>query len=1108
MTGEHVTGDHVTDEHVTGRHVPDDVLPAGWEHSTAPGAGALPPAAAMDSTAPTLSLAGDWEFRWTASRPAAPAMPGEHAEPGRPYADRVTVPGHWVLQGEEPGGRRRWGSPWYTNVNYPFPVDPPFVPDDSAVGDHRVEFTLPGPHQGDHPLHGWEQARALLVRFDGVDGGYAVWVNGTPVGWATGSRLVHEFDVAPHVRPGANVLQVRVHRFSAASYLEDQDQWWLPGIFRPVTLRLRPHAGIDDVDLRPDLDPVTGTGVLDVTVTAPDDAFPVRLHLPELGVDVTLGAHRQRIEVGPVDAWTDDAPRRYTVRVEAPGETVTLRTGFRRIEIRDAVLLANGRPVRLRGVNRHEFHPRTGRAVTEEFTRAELVRMKQHNINAVRTSHYPPAHHLLELADELGLWVVDECDLETHGFVHRGWRDNPSDDPAWRDAYLDRIARTWERDKNHPCLVMVSLGNESATGTNLAAMSAWLKERGCPLPVHYEGDRESAYTDVYSRMYPTYRECEHVLTGALVPSVPDDGQGRLAGRPFVLCEYGHAMGNGPGGLARYEQLMDHYPRFAGGFVWEWKDHGIATTTPDGVRYLAHGGDFGEPIHDGTFVMDGVCFADGTPSPALLDIRSTFEPVRITVGDDGRLTVRNRNTAVDTGYLRFAWQRELDGVVIAGGELPLPPVPAGETGIAVVPDLTVPERGASRDAASASAVLATAASEGTVSGRAAADPGDAPVAVHPESWLIVTAALAAGTAWAPAGHVVAVGQGRLTGPPPGPAPGTGDPAPVVADPAGATAHRVGIAEFTASGELVRLGAVPVRGLGLCLDRAPTDNDRGTTEPTRDTRRSDRPGFDWDADAGTDRVPVAAAQPWAEHRLGAWQRRTLDVRGTDGDPRAGALTRVERWGEPAGDAAAQVTTTWRPTSAGVALTVTITPRGSAVDHPLPVAREGVVLTLPAGGLDTVQWFGPGPQESYADTAVGARVGRHRLRVDDFITSYPSPQENGNRRGVRWLQLRPGAHADTGADADDAPAVLTVRVLAADTADGWLNMNVQRHTPAQLAAAAHPHELPPSDVLYLHLDVAQHGIGSRSCGVDVEPEHRLVLHETSFTVEFLTPTAGRTA
>ncbi|GGC92450.1 beta-galactosidase [Tersicoccus solisilvae] len=1097
-----------------------DVLPAGWEDLVAPGAGALPPAAAVETTAPSVSLDGDWQFRWTARRTDAPAMPGEHAEPGHAYADRVTVPGHWVLQGGQPAGRGPWGSPWYTNVNYPFPVDPPFVPDDSAVGDHRVEFTLPGPDDADHPLHGWQEARALLARFDGVDGADAVWVNGTPVGWATGSRLVHEFDVAPHAHPGVNVLQVRVHRFSAASYLEDQDQWWLPGIFRPVTLRLRPRAGIDDVDLAPDLDPGTGAGILDVTVTAPADAFPARLHVPELGVDVTLGAHRQRIEVGPVQAWSDDAPRRYTVHVEAPGETVTLRTGFRRIEIRDAVLLANGRPVRLRGVNRHEFHPRTGRAVTEEFTRAELIRMKRHNINAIRTSHYPPAHHLLELADELGLWVIDECDLETHGFVHQQWRRNPSDDPAWRDAYLDRIARTWERDKNHPCLVMVSLGNESGTGANLAAMSAWLKGRGCPLPVHYEGDRESRYTDVYSRMYPTYRECEHVLAGELVPSVPDDGQERLATRPFVLCEYGHAMGNGPGGLARYEQLIDRYPRFAGGFVWEWKDHGIATATVDGTPYWAHGGDFGEPVHDGTFVLDGVCFPDGTPSPALLDLRSTFAPVRITVGDDGRVTVRNRNTGVDTGYLRFTWRLEVDGVAIAAGDLPLAAVAAGDTGIAAVPDLGVPglgDDGAGDPGDHRPGDVAP--------GRTSAAAGTgAPVAVHPESWLVVTAALAADAAWAPAGHVVAVGQGRLAGPPPGPAPVAavaatgGADAP---DPGGdtdpgprGTVRRIGIAGFSAGGELLSLGNLPVLGVGLALDRAPTDNDRGTIEPTRDTRRSDRPGFDWDADAGTDRVPVAAATPWAEHRLGDWQRRTVAVHGVATAAPDAALTRVERWGEPAGDAAARVTTTWRPTPGGVSLTVTITPEGSAVERPLPVAREGIVVTLPAGPaavidtavidtavIDTVQWFGPGPQETYADTAIGARVGRHRLPLDEFITSYPSPQENGNRRGVRWLQLL----SDAGADADDRAPVLTVRVLAADSVDGWLNVNVQRHTPAQLAAADHPHELPPSDVLHLHLDVAQHGIGSRSCGVDVEPEHRVTLHEATFTVEFLTPSGG---
>ena len=306
--------------------------------------------------------------------------------------------------------------------------------------------------------------------------------------------------------------------------------------------------------------------------------------------------------------------------------------------------------------------------------------MKQNNINAIRTSHYPPHPDLVELADELGFWLMVECDLETHGFVLVNWRNNPTDDPRWQPAYLDRIERTVERDKNHPSVIMWSLGNEAGTGRNLETMAEWIRGRDPCRLIHYEGEPDACYTDVYSRMYTGYDELDAI--GRRAEGVTADGvhDERRRGLPMILCEYGHAMGNGPGGLADYQALFDKHPRLHGGFIWEWIDHGITQLTPAGERYFAYGGDFGEPVHDGNFVIDGLVFPDRTPSPGLLEAKAVFPPVRIAVDLGTRtISVQNRHHTASTDAYRFSWRVEDGGVLVAEGALAMPAVPAGGTG---------------------------------------------------------------------------------------------------------------------------------------------------------------------------------------------------------------------------------------------------------------------------------------------------------------------------------------------------------------------------------------------------------------------------------------------
>lgn len=901
---------------------------------TAPGRGPRrPPRSWLHSDAPTLSLDGAWRFRLS---PVAPADE-DLADDGFDDSawDSIPVPSHWVLEGDGAYGR-----PIYTNVQFPFAIDPPHVPDENPTGDYRRRFTLPAD---------WSAAERILLRFDGVESLYKVWLNGIEIGIATGSRLATEFDVTDAVRPGENVVAVRVHQWSPASYLEDQDQWWLPGIFRSVTLVARPAGGIDDVWLRACYR--NGAGTLDAELTADPSAFPITLNVPELGVERTWQTpdHVGPIAVDTVEPWSAERPRLYEATVSSAAEKITLRVGFRTVEIRGDRFLVNGNRVVFHGMNRHEAHPDRGRVFDEEHARADLARMKQFNVNAIRTSHYPPHPRLLDLADELGFWVILECDLETHGFEKGGWRGNPSDDPAWRDAYLDRIRRTVERDKNHPSIVMWSLGNESGTGANLAAMSSWVHARDTGRPVHYEGDYTGEYTDVYSRMYPTVIETAEIgIDGSRAPLLnctPAQGA-RQRTKPFILCEYAHAMGNGPGALDQYEQLVHEHPRLHGGFVWEWRDHGIRTTTPDGAEFFAYGGDFGEVVHDGNFVMDGMVLSNDVPTPGLHEYKAVVQPIRF-VFDVDAVALTNLRHSADASDLRFRWRVEHDGAVVRTGELDVPELEAGATVLVPLPEV--------------------------------------PVAHDAETWLTVDAELRDDVAWAPAGHIVASAQVDRSARIPVPAAPTvplrsGD----AAAPASGTLT-LGPASFE-NGRLVSLGGRPVSGPRLELWRAPTDNDEGAAY-------SDPTGSDGSV------VGVSSASLWREQGLDRLTRRLVS---SSGD--ATSLRTVERVSAANALASVSVESTWTLNDGELELRVEILPSaGWSTVWP----RIGVRFDLPddATAVDGASWFGLGPLESYPDSIHAAAVGRYESTVDDLSADYARPQETGHRSAVRRLTLRAG-------------------------------------------------------------------------------------------------------
>jgi beta-galactosidase len=669
-------------------------------HETyAPGSGREQARAHLDTDAPALSLDGDWRFHLSPTAPAEDDTGFADPKFDDSGWDTLPVPSSWPMHG--------YGKPAYTNVRYPFPVDPPRTPTENPTGDHRLTFELPPE---------WPAGDAVL-RFAGADSFLRVWLNGVELGWSTGSRVPAEFAAGPHLQSGENVLAVRVHQWSAASYLEDQDMWWLPGIFRSVHLLARPAGGLGDVFVHADFDHRTGTGTLLV-----ETSVPALVSVPALGIENAPAG--TPVVVGAVHPWTAEDPFLYATTVSTGSESVSVKAGFRTVAIVDGLLTVNGVPLLLRGVNRHEFHPDLGRVVSDEVARQDVLLMKRHNVNAVRTSHYPPTTGFLDLCDELGLWVIDECDLETHGFGPLDWRRNPSDDPQWSEAYLDRMRRMVERDKNHPSIILWSLGNEAGIGSNHGVMADWTRERDPSRPIHYEGDRECRYTDVYSRMYASHAEVDAIGRQQEKPLADPELDARRRAMPFLQCEYGHAMGNGPGGLTEYQELFERYPRCQGGFIWEWIDHGIRQRTPDGREFFAYGGDFGEPLHDGNFVIDGLVFPDRTPSPGLIELATVFAPVRITGSTDG-LRIGNLHAFADTSFLAFSYSVDADGVTVASGPLDVPVVAAGESAEVPLPAL----------------------------------PSSAG-----ERWLTVRAVLAADLPWAPAGHEVALGQVPLGGTP--------------------------------------------------------------------------------------------------------------------------------------------------------------------------------------------------------------------------------------------------------------------------------------------------------------------------------------------------------
>lgn len=571
-----------------------------------------------------MLLDGTWRFLFL----EAPEFSPQNFEKEDFEIDRldiIDVPSCWQLKG--------YGKMHYTDVLYPFPLNPPFVPQDNPTGIYYRELSLENMNEDEK----------LILKFNGVDSAFDLYVNGQHVGYSKVSRMPSEFDITKYVKNGSNRITVRVYQFSDGTYLEDQDMWWLSGIFRSVELYRINKDTLQDlyIETLPDEKyenftlKIVGNFFTNKVTGMKGNLYYKGEKLDEFSIEISDGKFQEIRQMEDPYLWSAEEPNLYTLTLEyeltnGDKEIIPLRFGCRSIKIIDNEIRLNGKRIFFNGVNRHDFNPKMGRTVTYEDMLQDVILMKKHNINAVRTAHYPNNDVFYDLCDEYGLYVIDEADLECHGFENTGNYNWLSDNELWEKQYVDRAVRMVKRDRNHPSVIMWSLGNESGAGRNFTAMYNMIKEIDSTRLVHYEGDRVAAYSDVYTTMYTRLKALEEI---------GKNGEGK---KPHILCEYGHSMGNGPGGLTEYQEIMRKYPRLQGGFIWEWYDHGIEKIDENGNIHYLYGGDYGDFPTNGNFCIDGLVFPDRTPSPGLIEYKKAIEPIVTENIDINHLKIKVKN----------------------------------------------------------------------------------------------------------------------------------------------------------------------------------------------------------------------------------------------------------------------------------------------------------------------------------------------------------------------------------------------------------------------------------------------------------------------------------
>lgn len=1010
----------------------------------------------------SICLDGTWKFRWT---PVPDERIVEFYQTDFNDKDWVgfPVPANWEVNG--------YGTPIYVSAGYPFKIDPPRVMGEpkvdyttykerNPVGQYRRSFQLPA---------GWEARGQTFLRFEGVMSAFYVWINGERVGYSQGSMEPSEFNITNYLHAGENQIALEVYRYSDGSYLEDQDFWRFGGIHRSIHLLHTPDIRIRDYAVRTlpvstdyqdfilQIDPqfsvyrgMTGKGTTLQGVLKDASGREIATLKGDVEDILDLEHKAGRMnewypqrgprKLGRMSAtikspkrWTAETPYLYKLHLTlltAEGEVieqVEQAVGFRSVEIRNGQLLVNGAPVRFRGVNRHEHDPRTARVMSEERMLQDILLMKQANINAVRTSHYPNVSRWYELCDSLGLYVMDEADIEEHGL-----RGTLASTPDWHAAFLDRAVRMAERDKNHPSIVMWSMGNESGYGPNFAAISAWLHDFDPTRPVHYEGaqgaggEPDPKTVDVISRFYTRVKQ-EYLNPGIAEGEDKERAENarweRLLeiaertndNRPVMTSEYAHSMGNALGNFKEYWDEIYSNPRMLGGFIWDWVDQGIYKTLPDGRIMVAYGGDFGDKPNLKAFCFNGLLMSDRETTPKYWEVKKVYSPVELRV-ESGELRVTNRNHHTDLSQYRCLWTLSIDGKQKDQGEITLPEVAPGESETIPLP-VSIAGKKASAKATS-------------------------------DLRLTISFILKRDALWAKAGHEVAWEQfciqesallssklenrGRLK---------------VRADEEHLSISGSGFSiqwEKNATGSLTSLTYHGKEMLAHPADfplqpvtqafRAPTDNDKSFGN--------------W------------LAKDWSLHQMDN-PRISLDSFKHEVREDGAVIVRVQtrnRYKE----GAIVTTSLYTILSDGtIDLKTTFQPQGILPELP----RLGIAFCL-SSDYNTFIWQGRGPQDNYPDRKTSAAVGLWKGSVADQYMHYPRPQDSGNKEEVRLLMLT-DRHG---------------KGIRVDAVEDVFSASALHYTAQDLYKETHDCNLKPRSEIILSLDAAVLGLGNSSCGPGV--------------------------
>jgi beta-galactosidase len=1057
-----------------------------------------------------LSLDGAWKFDWVANPGLRPTN-FFHTDFDDSAWKTIDVPSCVEMKG--------YGTPIYVSSGYPFKIDPPRVlggpppnytsfKERNPVSSYRRTFELPANWDG----------RRVFVHFDGVESAFYLWVNGVRVGYSQNSRSPAEFDLTDFVKPGMNQIAVEVYRWSDGSYLEDQDMWRMSGIFRGVYLYSTAAARIRDFTVRTELDADCRDATLQIKPELADYAnrplagWTVRAQLFDAGGkpvfkdELSHGAAEilnrdwsakilddRTPQRGPAKfawlegkvqnpaLWTAETPNLYTLVLtlcEADGKVIeadSCKVGFRKIEIRDGQFLVNGQPIRLRGVNRHETDPDTGHTVSLASMVRDIELMKRANINAVRTCHYPDDPRWYELCDRYGLYVLDEANLEAQGT--RGFL---AGDPDWTAAFLDRAISLAERDKNHPSVIMWSLGNESGYGPNFAAMSGWLHTFDPTRPVHYEGAQGYRMSDLQRGHQPGENFSEQSLAGApaaesqiatidppgvdvisrfyprvmekyIKPNAPENtrwehlleiAQRTNDTRPVLTSEYAHAMGNAIGNLQETWDEIYSNPRMLGGFIWEWVDQGLRKTAPDGTKFIAYGGDFGDKPNLGIFCIKGLVTSDREIYPKYWEVKKVYQPVTIAPVNlkPGKVTVKitNRNSFLNLNEYAARWSvTGSDGETIQSGILNPVDCAPGKSCEVKIPaaEIRQPKPGA-------------------------------------EFWLRVSFHTKQDALWAKAGHEIAWQQMALDVKTPAiPKAAAGDRPSLAVTESSALVQITGsnfVARFNRNaGTLISLAydghemIEPAKnfpgGPALQIFRAPTDNDKGFGK--------------W------------LARDWREAGLSNLVRHVDSFAISRLKPGAVRISTVAT--STATNGVFVQRTTWTVHGDG---SLDMDNRFECSSPLATLPRIGVVMHA-RRDLTNVCWLGRGPWENYADRKGGADMGVWKSTVDQQYIPYVRPQETGNKEDVQWLEL-----TDAGGNG-----------LKISATENPFSFSALHFTANDLAAARHNYELTPRAETVLSLDAKMCGLGNGSCGPGVLEQYSVPSQNYALHLHFSPVTAG---